>query len=56
MFVYTIRQQNSNDTKTRIPNVVVEITRGSRLNLESDEFYAGYVISLSKLKLQQNLI
>jgi len=41
----------SNDTKTRIPNVAVEITRGSRLSLEWDDMYARDKILLSKLKL-----
>ena len=46
---------SSNDTKTRVPNVAVEITRGCRLSLEWDDMYARYVISLSKFKLEEQL-
>ena len=45
----------SNDTKTRIPNVAVEITRRFRLSLESEDMYATYLISLSKLQLEEQL-
>jgi hypothetical protein len=41
---------SSNDTKTTVPNVAVENTRGSCLSLEWYDMYAGYVISLSKSK------
>ena len=44
-----------NDTKARVPNLAVEITRGSLLSLECDDMYAGYVISLSKSKLEEQL-
>ena len=35
---------SSNDIKTRVPNVAVEITRMSRLSLEWDGMYAKYFI------------
>ena len=46
---------SSNDTRARVPNVAVEITRGCRLSLEWDDMYARYVISLSKFKLEEQL-
>jgi hypothetical protein len=45
----------SNDTKTRVPNITVEITRGFRLSLEWDDIFARYVASLSKSKLEDQL-
>jgi hypothetical protein len=46
---------NSNDTKTRVPDVVVKITRGYRLSFQWDDMYARYVISVSKFKLEEQL-
>ena len=46
---------SSNVTKTILPNVAAEIISGCRLGLEWDELYARYVISLSKLKLEDQL-
>ena len=46
---------NSNDTKATIPNVAVEITRGSRPSLEWDNMCTIYMISLSKFKLEEQL-
>ena len=46
---------SSNDIKTRVPNVAVEITRGSQLSLEWDDMYARYVISLNNFKLEEQL-
>jgi hypothetical protein len=46
---------SSDDTRAKVPNVVVKITRGCRLCLEWDDMYARYVISLSKFKLEEQL-
>ena len=46
---------NSNDTKTKVPILAVEITRGCRLSLKWDDTYARNVISLSKFKLEEQL-
>ena len=44
---------SSNDTKTRLPNVVVEITTRCRLSLAWNEKYARYAISMNKFKLEE---
>jgi len=44
---------SNGEMKHRIYNVVVEIKRGCRLR--KDEMPAGYVISLSKFKLEEQL-
>ena len=46
---------HSNDTKTIVRNLAVEITKGGRQSLEWDEMHARYVISLSKVKLEEQL-
>ena len=43
----------SDETKTRVPNIAVKITRGYRLSFGCDEMFARYVISLSKFKLEE---
>ena len=45
---------SSNDTRARVPNVTVEITRGCRQSLEWDGMYARHVISLANLNWKSN--
>jgi hypothetical protein len=45
----------SRSSDTRVPNIVVKITRGSRLCLEWHEVYTRYALSLSKFKLEDQL-
>jgi len=46
---------SGSEMQIRAPNVAVEIIRGYWLTLESDEIFARYAISLSKLKLEKQL-
>ena len=56
MDAYTLLNIESVDeTGPRVPKVAVEITRGSRLTLEWDKMYNGYVITLSKFKSEEQL-
>ena len=48
-----IEGTSNGEMKSRVPNGAIEITRGCRLTLEWDEMFARYVMSLSKLKLEE---
>ena len=52
MDAYTIFNIKSVDRNYK---VVVEITKSSRLTLEWDKMYNGYVITLSKFKSEEQL-
>ena len=41
--------------KTRAPSIPVEIKKDCQITFEWDEVFGGYVISLSKFKLEEQL-
>ena len=50
-----IEGSKNGEIRARVPNVAVEITRGCQLTLEWDKMFAQCVISLGKLKAEEQL-
>ena len=53
VILFDIEGANNGEMEPRVPKPAVEITKVSRITLEWEEMFEGYVISLSKFKSEE---